>query len=97
MNDSKNSIEEEMLAGVRSLIVINYKYKKIICKAVGYRRAVKAVVDEENKGESKEIEEAPIEKALVEEDPLEQTLEKEIVEEMEAKEVRVDISEESED
>lgn len=43
MSDSKNSAAEEMPAGVKNLIVINHEYKKIICKAVGCGRAVKAV------------------------------------------------------
>ncbi|OBT81040.1 hypothetical protein VE02_10339, partial [Pseudogymnoascus sp. 03VT05] len=43
MSDSKNSAAEEMPAGVKNMIVINHEYKKIICKAVGCGRAVKAV------------------------------------------------------
>jgi hypothetical protein len=42
MNDSKNSIEEEMPAGVRHLIVVNHKYKKIICMGKLCERAIKA-------------------------------------------------------
>lgn len=43
MNNSKNSTEEEMLAGVRSLIVVNHKYKKIICMGKLCGKAIKAV------------------------------------------------------
>lgn len=43
MSDSKNSVEEEMPAGVRKLIVVNHEYKKIICRAKGCGRAIKAV------------------------------------------------------
>jgi hypothetical protein len=43
MSDSKNGAAEEMPAGVKDLIVINHEYKKIICKAKGCGRAIKAV------------------------------------------------------
>jgi hypothetical protein len=43
MSDSKNSAAEEMPAGVRNLVVINHEYKKIIYRAKGCGRAVKAV------------------------------------------------------
>ncbi|KFY48269.1 hypothetical protein V496_10295 [Pseudogymnoascus sp. VKM F-4515 (FW-2607)] len=43
MSDSKNGAAEEMPAGVKNLVVINHEYKKIICKAKGCGRAIKAV------------------------------------------------------
>ena len=43
MSDSKNSAAEEMPAGVKNLIVVNPEYKKIICRAKGCGRAIKAV------------------------------------------------------
>ncbi|OBT70706.1 hypothetical protein VF21_10277, partial [Pseudogymnoascus sp. 05NY08] len=43
MSDSKNSAAEEMPAGVKNVIVVNHKYKKIICWAKGCGRAIKAV------------------------------------------------------
>ncbi|KFY82721.1 hypothetical protein V498_08483 [Pseudogymnoascus sp. VKM F-4517 (FW-2822)] len=43
MSDSKISAAEEMPAGVKNLIVVNPEYKKIICRAKGCGRAIKAV------------------------------------------------------
>ncbi|KFX96569.1 hypothetical protein O988_05247 [Pseudogymnoascus sp. VKM F-3808] len=43
MSDSKNSAAGEMPAGVKNLIVVNPEYEKIICRAKGCGRAIKAV------------------------------------------------------
>ncbi|KFZ20113.1 hypothetical protein V501_00294 [Pseudogymnoascus sp. VKM F-4519 (FW-2642)] len=95
MNDSKNSTEEEMLAGVRHLIVDYHGH------GVTDGHNADMVVDEGKDGESEGTEEALMDKAPAEEDPLEQALEEEmveeVVEEMESKDISVYISEESED